>query len=200
MQLTAPLAQSSRLSRWIDTKINGVAIPSTVRGRMAGGCLDQALEHQKAIVLLVRRQHFGSALALIRLAFESYVRGVWLHQCATDTELTKYTRDKLKKEFYEIIAEIEQTEAFKEGVLSATKKRSWRAMNSFTHSGYSQAVRRNTEEFIEPNYEEPEILEVLQFSNAIALLTCIEIASLANNRDLAYEFLKKAKRLRPVAA
>jgi hypothetical protein len=167
---------------------------------MAGGCLDQALEHQKAIVLLVRRQHFGSALALIRLAFESYVRGVWLHQCATDTELTKYTRDKLKKEFYELIAEIEQTEAFKEGVLSAIKKRSWRAMNSFTHSGYSQAVRRNTEDSIEPNYEEQEILEVLQFSNAIALLTCIEIASLANNGDLAYEFLKKAKRLRPVAA
>ena len=167
---------------------------------MAGGCLDQALEHQKAIVLLVRRHHFGSALALIRVAFESYVRGVWLHQCATDTELSNYTRDKLKKEFYQLIAEVETTEAFKEGVLSAIKKRSWKAMNSFTHSGYSQAVRRNTQDSIEPNYEEKEVLEVLQFSNAIALLSCIEIASLANNVDLAYEFLKKAKRLRPVAA
>ena len=200
MHLTSPLTQSSRLCRWIDTKIDGVAIPSTVRGRMADGCLDQALEHQKAIVLLVCRHHFGSALALIRVAFESYVRGVWLHQCATDTELSKYTRDKLKKEFHELIVEVETTEAFKEGVLSAIKKRSWKAMNSFTHSGYSQAVRRNTEDSIEPNYDEQEILEVLQFSSAIALLSCIEIASLANNVDLAYEFLKKAKRLRPVAA
>ena len=200
MKLTATLVRSSKLSRWLDSKIDGVAIPSTVKARMAGGCLDQALEHQKAIVLLVRRHHFGSALALVRLAFESYVRGVWLHQCATDAEVTRYTKDKLKKEFGAMVEEIEQTDAFNEGVLSAIKKRSWRAMNSFTHSGYSQAVRRNTSDSIEPNYDEREVLEALQFANAIALLASLQVASLAGNVDLAYDFLKKAKRLQPIAA
>jgi hypothetical protein len=200
MQLTATLTRSSKLSRWLDSKIDGVAIPSTVRARMAGGCLDQALEHPKAIALLVRRRHFGSALALVRLAFESYVRGVWLHQCATDAEVTRYTKDKLKKEFGAMLEEIEKTDAFNEGVLSAIKKRSWRAMNSFTHSGYSQAVRRNTSNSIEPNYDEHELLEALQFANAIALLAAIQVASLADNVDLAYDFLKKARRLQPIAA
>lgn len=199
MQLTATLTRSYTLSRWLDSKIDGVAIPSTVRARMAGGCLDQALEHQKAIVLLVRRRHFGSALALVRLAFESYVRGVWLHQCATDGEVTKYTKDKLKKDFGPMLEDIEKTDAFKEGALSTIKKRSWRAMNSFTHSGYSQAVRRNTSDSMEPNYDEYEVLEALQFANEIALLASVQVASLADNVDLGYDFLKKAKRLQPIA-
>ena len=158
------------------------------------------MEHQKAIVLLVRRRHYGSALALVRLAFESYVRGVWLHHCATEAELTKYTKDKLKKEFGALLEEIETVEAFTEGVLSAVKKRSWKPMNSFTHSGFSQAVRRNTTDSIEPNYEEQEILEALRFSSAIAMLAAIRIASLANNVELANDFLKKTKRMRPIAA
>jgi hypothetical protein len=73
-------------------------------------------------------------------------------------------------------------------------------MNSFTHSGYSQAVRRNTSNSIEPNYDEHELLEALQFANAIALLAAIQVASLADNVDLAYDFLKKARRLQPIAA
>ena len=167
---------------------------------MSAGCLDQAMEHQKAIVLLVRRQHYGSALSLVRLAFESYVRGVWLHHCATEAELNKYTGDKLKKEFGALLKEIETVEAFTAGTLSVIKKQSWKAMNSFTHSGYSQAVRRNTTNSIEPNYDEQEVLEALQFSNTVALLASIQIASLANNAELANDFLKKAKRLRPIAA
>ena len=73
-------------------------------------------------------------------------------------------------------------------------------MNSFTHSGYSQAVRRSTTDSIEPNYEEHEILEALQFSNAIAMLAATQIASLANNVELANDLLKKTKRMWAIAA
>ena len=200
MNTSPAVNRSSKLLRWLDSKIDGTAIPSSKRARMSAGCLDQAMEHQKAVVLLVHRRHYGSALALIRLAFESYVRGVWLHHCATEAELTKYTKDKLKKEFGALLGEIETVEAFTEGVLSAVKRRSWNAMNSFTHSGYSQAVRRNTTDSIEPNYEEHEILEALQFSNAIAMLAAIQIASMANNVELANDLLKKTKRMWAIAA
>ena len=199
MNTRSAVTRSSKLSRWLDSKIDGTEIPSSKRARMSAGCLDQAMEHQKAIVLLVRRQHHGSALSLVRLAFESYVRGVWLHHCATETELNEYTRDKLRKEFSVLIKEFEVVEAFTAGTLSAIKKRSWPTMNSFTHSGYNQAVRRNKIDSIEPNYGEQEVLEALQFSNTIALLASIQIASLANNVELANACLKKAKRLLPIA-
>jgi hypothetical protein len=166
---------------------------------MSAACVDQAMEHQKAIVLLIRRRHYGSALALVRLVFEAYVRGTWLHHCATDTEVTQYSKNRLQKEFRTLVSELEALESFKSGVLSAVKKRSWSAMNSFTHSGFAQAVRRNTENSIEPNYADGELLDALNFANAISLLSAVQIATLAADDALANEFLKKAKRLRSVA-
>lgn len=68
-------------------------------------------------------------------------------------------------------------------------------MNCFTHSGYSQAVRRNTESTIEPNYDEEEILESLNFANAIGLLTAMAIAFMAGRGPLAISVLDKAKGL-----
>ena len=56
--------------------------------RLAEGCLDVALEHHRAIVLLISHALYGSAFALIRLLFEAYMmRGLWLHRCASEAAL-----------------------------------------------------------------------------------------------------------------
>ena len=92
-----------------------------------------------------------------------------------------------------MIQEIEQQDGFQEGVLSKAKSANWKAMNSYTHSGFFQSVRRLKEETIEANYEEDEILEILGFSDAIGLLTALQIALMASNENLANELLDKSK-------
>ena len=66
-------------------------------------------------------------------------------------------------------------------------------MNSYTHSGFYQSVRRNKDETIEPNYDENEILEVLGFSDAIGMLAALQIALMAGNEEFAKELLDRSK-------
>ncbi len=186
---------SEQLIQWLDSKIDGIEIKSTLRHRLSGGCLDIALEHQKSIVLLINHQLSGSAFSLVRLIFEAYIRGVWLHQCASESDLKLFETDALDLKFHKLIEDIEKLDSFSSGILSATKKKSWSAMNSFTHSGFSQVVRRNKEGSIEPNYVEAELLEALDFANGIAVMAAVEIAHLATNDSLANALLEKAKEL-----
>jgi len=191
------IIKSEELIQWLDKHIDGIEISSEERTRLAAGCLDTALEHHQAILLLVSRSLFGSAFALVRLLFEAYIRGIWLHRCASDSELELFKAEKLDKKFGTFIQEIERIEGFEECVLSNAKLKSWSAMNSYTHTGFMQIVRRNTASAIEPNYTEGEILEALNFANAIGLLSALEISHLAGSEELANSILEQAKGIGP---
>ena len=193
MKVEEEVKKSEKLIRWLDKKIDGLEIPSIDRCRIGAGCLDMALEHQKAIVTLTAKSLHGSAGALVRLQFESYVRGIWILFCATDKQIEKFKEDKLDKSFRNLIEEIEKLEVYSEGVLSHVKNESWRAMNSLTHSGFYQVVRRNKPDSICSNYTDDEILDALSTANSFAILTAVEIANLAKNEPLTLEFLEKAK-------
>jgi len=73
------------------------------------------------------------------------------------------------------------------------KDRSWKDLNSYTHSGYLQVIRRQTETSIEANYDDDEILEAVNFANAIGCLAAIAMCDLANNVELANTILEKIK-------
>jgi hypothetical protein len=186
------IAQSENLIQWLDRRIDGVEVKPDDRARLAAACLDVALEHHKAIVLLVSRRLYGSALALVRLIFESYVRGIWLHGCATDCEIQRFRRGKLEKTFASLIAEVEKLEAFDVGVLSEVKIASWKAMNSFTHTGASQIAGRLSETTIGPNYAEQDIVHALNFSNAIGLLSAAAVGLITDDTKLANEIFERA--------
>jgi len=66
-------------------------------------------------------------------------------------------------------------------------------MNSYTHSGYLQIVRRIKETTIEPNYAEDEIVEVLNFTNAIGLLSTLQVAFLSGSEQLPNSIFEKTK-------
>ena len=135
----------------------------------------------------------GAAGCLVRPTFETYIRGLWLKNCATDTEVTDFIADKPLKPIGNLLEEIEANEGYNEGVLSNIKKSSWAAMCSYAHGGYLQAVRRNTPDQIAPNYSPHERTEVMRFASAIAVLAACEIFELANREDLAGQCLQRMK-------
>jgi hypothetical protein len=157
--------------------------------------LSVAREHHRAIVLLVAHSLYGSAFALARLLLEAYVRGAWLHQCATDENLEQFESDRFDREhpFGSLVEDLEKLEGFNVGVLSAIKRASWNALCGFTHTGMHQVGRRVTESYIEPNYDEAEVLEVLNWADGIGIMACVEIAHLASDDYLALALLEKAK-------
>lgn len=193
MKIENNIRKSEALIQWMDRKIDGLEISSEDRSRISASCFDVALEHQKAIVLLIANKLVGSAFSLARILFEAYIRGLWISRCANDKEIGDFKKNKLEKTFDTLIQEIEQEDGFKEGILSRAKAANWKAMNSYTHSGFFQSVRRNKEKTIEPNYDEDEILEILGFSDAIGMLTALQIALMAGNVALANDLLEKSK-------
>lgn len=131
--------------RWLDHHIDDLSVPNKLRTRLAGGCLDQALEHQKAIVLLVANQLHGSAFAIMRMLLEAYVRGIWLNRCATDSELERISNGGGLKSFGKLVEAIDKLEGFEATLFTQIKEQSWTIMNGFIHTGLEQISRRNTE-------------------------------------------------------
>ena len=197
--VTEHIDQSEDLILWLDSFIVGLSVPTNDRTVIVAACQDVALEHHKSIVLTTREQFYGSAFALIRLQFEAYVRGQWLRYCASDDELATFKeRDKLDKKFGEIIGDLESHETFDEGVLSNIKVESWRAMNSFTHTGLLQVIRRISTTEIGSNYPEEEIIGTLDFADSMALLAALAIVNVtigeeADREALAEQLLERRK-------
>ena len=93
-----------------------------------------------------------------------------------------------------MLADLEATSSFKEKVLSQIKKRSWKAMCSYTHTGGLHVQRWNTADGIEPNFSREEVLEVMKFAETIGSLSVIGIARLANDDELAANTLNGYKK------
>lgn len=187
------LASAEAHIKQLALKIEGLEFPASDRNRLSAACFHQALEHHEAIVLLVRRNLNGSALALVRPMFEIYVRAIWLGHCASEIDLERFQKGKLKKEFAELVSDVETHEGYNVGVLSDVKKKSWRTMNDYTHGGPRQVIRRITADSIASNYSTEEMQELVTFAGTVGLLATSEISLLAGREDIAAALLEELK-------
>lgn len=194
MRIDSAMQESEALANWLASKIDGLEIPNPDRCRIAAGCFDMVFEHHAAIVLLTKHLLYGSAAALIRSEFEAHVRGIWLLFCASDAEIDRFKKNKLMKNFGNLIKEIEKIETYSEGTFSYVKEKSWEVMNSFTHTGFYQVIRRNTDTEIRPNYSEAEILDALSTANSFAIFAGVEVANIAKNEALKREIADRGNR------
>lgn len=172
------LSKSIELIQWVDSQLDGQDVPATMRGRLAAGALYTAQQHHRAIILLACKKILASAFALMRPMNEAYVRGIWLSQRASDTALEKFVKTSKIPKHQELIDQIEKLESFQGGELSELKRSNWKFMNDFTHTGAQQIIRHNTEESVEQCFEDAEIFALINHSNAIGVLTGIEIMRL----------------------
>ncbi|MFC3853990.1 DUF6988 family protein [Salinispirillum marinum] len=121
MRIANNVQEHRKLQRWFDQQLSELPYPNSSRNRLACACFDMVLEHYKAITELINLKLPGSAFSLSRLLFESCIRGVWLHRCATDGDLIRYERDKLDKKMFALIADVEETEGFEDKIFSKAK-------------------------------------------------------------------------------
>jgi len=185
------VAESKEIATWLHSKVNGLSVPGDERGRASGAYFDIVFEHQQAFTILIDHRLYGSAFVLARPAFETYIKGVWLNKCASEAQLKKVMSGKLKRTFNEQISDIESTEDYSEGMLSTVKKAGWPILCDFTHSGFNQLTRRITEEYIEVNYSDNDVIQIAGFMNAVALLAGGAVADLSGDSDLPKEFIDK---------
>jgi hypothetical protein len=185
------IAQAFELHDWATQRLDGLDISRDRRILLAVSCYDVAIEHHIGIAALLPSRINGSAFALVRPLFETFVRGVWLRHCATDEQIDQYVGDRLNLKFWQILEAVEKVDGFGDGVLSGLKKNAWRAMNSYTHGGIQQAGRRTSGAYIEPDFPAEEIIEVIKLAGSFCLLAFQQVAIEAKRMDLAELALEK---------
>lgn len=185
------ITQAFEFHNWVTKHLDGLDISRDRKILLAVSCYDVVIEHHIGIAVLLRSRINGSAFALVRPLFETFVRGVWLRHCATEEQIDQYVGDQLDLKFWLILEAVEKVDGFGAGVLSRLKKKTWRAMNSYTHGGMQQAARRNSGAYIEPDFPEEEIDEVIKLAGSFCLLAFQQVAIEAKRNDLAELAIEK---------
>jgi hypothetical protein len=187
------IQESGQFVEWLRQAIHDLELPATDRSRAAGSCLGIAQEHHHAIVLLIEHRLYASSFSLLRIAFEAYVRGLWLSLCAKDAQVRRFLRGEEPPKIAVMLAVVEETPGFTDKVLSRIKLQGWKAMCAYTHTGGLHVQRWNTSEAIEPNYAAEEVEQVLRLSELIGAMSALGIAELAGNDELALRILAKVE-------
>lgn len=185
MPLEKALARSEQ---WMNERVSltdGVTFETTDRLKVAVALLHLSLEHHTGIHALVNLGVIGSAFALLRPQFETYIRGVWYHRCAADTQVSLFIAGEQPPKINVLIEEIEKLEAFDEKLLSSTKRQIWRNLNDFTHGGTTQVKARCTVDEITQNYREEHIANLLAASASWSLLAGVALAAAVGTEALA---------------
>ncbi len=191
MRLLAAIDASEKRAREFDLVANGLEFDANNRFRLSAALLDQAHEHHKAVCLLLKNRLVGSGFSLVRVMFETTIRGVWLYRCATDEQVEYFSNDPKDLRIDPMIEAIEASYGTAGGILTKVKTDWWSDLCSYAHGGSRQADRRVTSEHIVPAYSEKEQLKVVSFSDFCFYFAAIEILNLANRPDLAAQWSER---------
>ena len=190
MPAAAEHAKLLDLVHWIDQHIAGLVLPCDERSQLAIGCLDVALEHQAAIALLYYSELYGSMHAMLRVLSDAVVRGVWLHQCATEADLARFKNGHIPP-FGELVRQYEEKLGTPDGVLSGFKMSAWASLCDFTHTGFLQVIRRHSPGRLGANYPDRELAAVLGAAGALGLLAACTLVAIARRDDLGPSLAEK---------
>ena len=197
MKSTEHVQDAGQFVEWLRLAVHEKVLPASNRVRASASCLAIAQEHHHSIALLTEHRLFASSFALLRAAFEAYVRGMWLFLCASEPQVSRFLNGKEPPKLDNLLAALEATPGFAENVLSTLKKRHWSAMCAFTHTGGLHVQRWNTSEAVEPHYDPKEVAQVLFFAELIGALAVLGIAEIAQDEQLATKVLAQLKRRVP---
>ena len=144
---------------------------------------DLALEHHKAIWLLIDAKLYGSAYALLRPVYEVMLRGYWINKCASPPQIeaafyddefpvgTKRMLADIKRDYLAPVepgasdVEPEQADLFIQQL-----RKIWNAACSYAHSGSLQLSRRFVGTQVKPNYTDSDIVQVKRLATAALFL------------------------------
>ena len=195
MVLELQLEKSAEWMKNCISLVDGVNFETTNRLRVSVSLFHLCVEHQTGIHVLVDHGVIGSAFALIRPQFEAYLRGIWFHRCATETQISGFLVGEEPPKIKIIMEDEQKLEGYEEGALGKAKKEIWRNLNDFTHGGAIQVKARNTKDEISSNYRPEHIAGLLQSAATLSLLAGIAIASAVSNNELANNLSSLYQRL-----
>lgn len=183
-----------RAERWMGecaSLINGMSFLTTNRLRVAIALQHLSMEHHQGVYVLISQGVVGSAFALLRPQFETYVRGAWFHSCASVEHIEAFLKGADPPRLDKLIEDLEKIEAFGCGSLGDLKRTAYRNFCDFTHGGAIQVKARNSRDEIISNYIPNDVINILEASTILSFHAAVAIATVADDATLTNLLLKK---------
>lgn len=152
-------------------------------------------EHHYSLVELVSRRVYASGFALLRPQFEVYVRAAWAFHCASSDEAKEFLNGNGKTPINFYIEALENTERFKDKLLSSRKLEVWSLMCDFTHGGGIQASWHINRNSIGSAYSSKEVAKLLHYGNSISLVNAVGFCEVCNNNKIVTKICNSHKRI-----
>tara|TARA_R110000765_G_C18740854_1_gene586657 strand:- start:118 stop:723 length:606 start_codon:yes stop_codon:yes gene_type:complete len=192
MTIESDIYHAKQLSNWFSDNVDGLSIIPGHNNKLAAACFSLVLDHHMAVIILIENGRYSSAAALMRVHFDTYVRGCWLAFIADENAVRRF--EEGKPPFMSVmIRALETHDAFNSGVLWNVKERTWSILSDFAHSGIEQISRNLNGTFIDHNYSLQEIAEILRQTSSLALLSVSQIGALTNNYELIEQANQRAQ-------
>lgn len=182
--LTETLHRSATLNGFIAETWAALPAPVQARQRVVSGLSGLSIDHAIGLQALLAVLP-ASAIALLRLQFETLVRATWAWYAAEDRDLdtlvspltptTEQAARKLPMVGKMLSAISETAPEGASQLLARANSRLGHGLNSFVHGGIHPFARRTE------GYPDDLLLDVLRNSNGMSMLTLILLAEIAGD-------------------
>ena len=185
--LDQTISQAKNLGVWLHKKTNGKNL-SSKETNVAGVCLLQhSLDVADATIILLEHDLPGPAWTLARPLLESFVRGVWILQCASEEQVENFRNGKCppRPELLKAMADHDEAKLHADWIRAQTKNKD--IFHDFTHGGIEHVLRRITENdektVVEPNYQEHELEYLVGLGTEVRIRVGHELFSLMKDSE-----------------
>lgn len=173
---------AKELGTWIHKYTNGSVHSDDLRTTNGLSILQQSQDICDAITILIDSNLPGPAHTLARPMFDTYVRGLWLLNYASEEELNNFLTGKcpdFKQLLNAIGNEAETGGAWIHAIAVSNRK----AFHDLTHGGVEHLLRRITVNSIEPNYPEEELIRLMHIQIEIQIAIGDTLLASSNNLE-----------------
>ena len=178
MSLNGSLLWAKCFSDWLSEQVDGQKL--SVSGRQDWGLalLRHSWDVADGTVVLLERDFPGPAWTLARPLLESFVRGIWVLHCASDSQVQNFQKGRYPK--------LPKLLTAMEGHRTAKDHATWIRGNwdnmpifhDFTHGGIEHVLRGITEDAIAIKYPEHELEYLMGLGVEIRIRVGYEILTL----------------------
>ena len=196
ISISQVIDQARDLSIWLHEKTDkrSFSVREEGRKRQIGvALLQQSLDLSDAIIVLLEANFPGPSWSLARPLFESYVRGIWILRCASNTDVERFRKTRVPK-FERLLEEIER-EASSHAKWIRITHNNMKHFHDFTHGGIEHAMRRINDGVVEPSFPESELIYLVQLGIEVRIRVGLELfsPSLLNDNSAIMELNHRVK-------
>ncbi len=166
-------------------------MPASDRNKVSVALSQHAQDLSDGVTILVSSNLPGPALALARPLVEAYTRSIWIHKCASESDIDELVKNETTKRRWPGLKSMSKSlndHAPDESAWVSFVITGLDALHDLTHGGRLQILNRITESSIEPYYSDEDIATLLCYAIEGQIRSACLLIEVLNDSDLMEEF------------